>query len=102
MEGEKRLPLWWENAQHQVEWDEPGMNEADFRVYLDGFASGNVEFDTDDLREGLRHRFGVRVNVARHTPLVAGGPDHCEVITAEGLQRGVGTTSERGPVPPTR
>lgn len=94
--------LWWESGSHQVEWDEPRVEQDDFAAYLVSFGQGNFEWEPERLREGLWRRFHIRINVQRNEPLVRGGPDHFEVVTAEGFARGVGATAEGGPLPPVR
>ena len=93
--------LWWEDGQHQVEWRESSVDTDAFRSYCDQFRKGGT-WDEEHLREGLRRRFGIRVNVERQRPLQRGGPDFFEVTSAEGFARGVGAVGEGGELPPVR
>jgi len=94
--------LRWENAKHEVEWGDSPVTQKDFSAYLDSYAVGEAEWDRDDLRESLWQHFDIRVNVQRLQPASPGGRDHFEVVTAEGLARGVGATAPAGPLPPVR
>jgi hypothetical protein len=97
-----RQRLRWKNAKHEVEWDDSPVTQKDFSTYLDGYLPGEDDWDTNGLRESLWRHFDIRVNVQRSEPTAPGGLDHFEVVTAEGLARGVGATAPGGPLPPVR
>lgn len=57
-----RLPLWWENGLHQVEWDEPRVRETEFRSYM-GRRLHGADWSPEWLALGLYAAFKISVRV---------------------------------------